>query len=62
MTEMKIPEYWTPEQATAVFEFVEELREAILIRYQLQIMEQLHSERSTGTGSNDLFDERDIPF
>ncbi|MCK5356744.1 MAG: hypothetical protein KAJ63_16625 [Methyloprofundus sp.] len=62
MTEIKIPDYWTPEQATAVFEFIDEVREAIIIRYRLQIMEQLHSERCTETESIELFDEKDIPF
>ncbi len=62
MTEIKIPDYWTPEQATAVFEFIDEVREAIIIQYRLQIMEQLRSEQCTETESIELFDERDITF
>ena len=62
MTEIKIPDYWTPEQATAVFEFIDEVREAVIIQYRLQIMEQLRSERCTETEAIDLFEEGDIPF
>lgn len=60
MTDIKLPDYWTPEQATAVFEFIDDVREAIIIRYQLQIMAQQRSERCTE--SIEPFDEKDIPF
>ncbi|TXL06318.1 hypothetical protein [Bathymodiolus platifrons methanotrophic gill symbiont] len=29
MKNIKLPDYWTPEQATAVFEFIDEIREAM---------------------------------
>ena len=64
MTEMKIPDYWTAEQATAVFEFVDDIREEILIQYRLQIMEYLREERcvdfNLSTGVD--IDEEDLPF
>ena len=59
---IKLPDYWTPEQATAVFELVEEVREALLKRYQLQIMQQLKSERSIDLGINEIIEDSDIPF
>ena len=62
MTEIKIPDYWTPEQATAMFEFIDDVREAVIIQYRLQIMEQLHSERCAETESSEIIHERDIPF
>jgi hypothetical protein len=34
---VEIPDYWTPEQAFAVYELLEELRERILSRYAAQI-------------------------
>ena len=59
---INIPDYWTPEQATAVFELVEEIRDALLIQYQLQIMQQLKSDRSIDAPLGELFEESDIPF
>jgi len=51
--DIKIPEYWTPEQATVVFKFIEEIEDAIWTQYQLQIMEQLHSKHCSRTESDD---------
>lgn len=61
---INIPDYWTPEQATAVFEFIDEIREEILIHYQLQIMEYLRDERCIDVElSPDInIDEEDLPF
>ena len=59
---IKLPDYWTPEQATAVFECVEAVRDALFMQYQLQIMQQLKSERSTDFDLETLFEESDIPF
>ena len=50
---VKIPDYWTPEQATAVFEFIEKVEDAIWTQYQLQIMKQLQSERCTDIEPDD---------
>ena len=64
MTKMKIPEHWTAEQATAVFEFVDEIREQIIIQHRLQIMEYLRDERCTGFNLSEevSIDEEDLPF
>ena len=64
MTEIKIPDYWTAEQATAVFEFVDDVREEILVQYRLQIMEYLREERCVDFNpSPDVdVDEEDLPF
>jgi len=61
---MKIPDYWTAEQATAVFEFVDDIREQILIQYQLQIMEYLREERCVdfNPSPNVDIDDDDLPF
>jgi hypothetical protein len=34
---LEIPDYWTPEQALAVYELIDGLRERILSRYEAQI-------------------------
>ena len=40
----EIPDYWTPEQALAVFELIDDLRERILFRYEEQIRDILRDE------------------
>jgi len=37
---LEIPTYWTPEQAFAVFELVDDLRDAIWQCYQLQLLDE----------------------
>ena len=37
---LQIPTYWTPEQALAVFELIDELRDAIWRCYDRQIQEE----------------------
>ena len=59
---IKLPDYWSPEQATAVFELVEEVRDALLVQYQFQIMQQLKSDRETDFELDENFEESDIPF
>ena len=39
-----IPDYWSPEQALAVYEFLDELRERVRDRYGEQITERLRFE------------------
>jgi len=43
---------WTPEQALAVVELLDDLRDRILLHYQLPIMELMREERGI-----DLFDD-----
>ena len=40
----EIPDYWTPEQALAVYELLDGLRDSILSRYEAQIMDALREE------------------
>jgi hypothetical protein len=41
---VEIPDYWTPEQALAVYELVDDLRERILSRYEALIREAAREE------------------
>lgn len=59
---IKLPDYRSPEQATAVFELVEEVRDALLVQYQFQIMQQLKSDRENDFELDENFEESDIPF
>jgi len=63
MTEIKLPDYWSADQATEVFEFIDEIRDAILKKYQLQIIEQIRYERDcTESEAIDMAERREIPF
>lgn len=50
---------WTPEQALAVVELLDDLREVIYARYLLQIQQTLCSERHTETADPR---QHDLPF
>ena len=60
---INLPTYWSPEQAAAVFEFVDELRDCILRHYAVQIQDFLRQDRVTTTSFtlSDI-DETDVPF
>ena len=41
-----VPAYWTPEQALAVFELLDDLRELIWRHYETQLIDELRDARS----------------
>ena len=57
-----VPTDWSPEQAVAVFEILDDLRERIWERYGLQIQQVLRDQRSTVRPCADDIDEADVPF
>ena len=59
-----LPTDWSPEQAVAVFEILDELRERIWDRYGLQIQQLLRDQRSTAVRAADdiSIDEANVPF
>jgi hypothetical protein len=59
-----LPDYWTPQQALAVYELLNELTEAIWNHYQIPMIELLTAELDQhNTSQLDLFDFNDtIPF
>ena len=60
---INLPTYWSPEQAAAVFEFVDELRDCILRHYAVQIQDFLRQDRVTTTSfTHSDIDETDVPF
>ncbi len=59
--DFKIPIYWTPEQALAVFELIDDLREKILGYYGLCIHDQIAADRQSA-GDNHEINEEDLPF
>jgi hypothetical protein len=40
-----IPAYWTPEQALAVVELLDELREMIWSHYDMQLLDLIHDDQ-----------------
>ena len=59
---IRLPTHWSPEQAVAVFEVQDELREQVWARYGLQIQHVLRDERSTAVPAAHDIDEGDVPF
>ena len=58
-----IPDDWSPEQALAVFELLDDLRHIIGERYQLQMLEYLKEQRGTDYDpASDSINESDPPF
>lgn len=41
---MQIPTYWTPEQAFAVFELIDDLRDAIWQCYNIQLIDEFRDQ------------------
>ncbi|MFC0403065.1 hypothetical protein [Paraburkholderia rhizosphaerae] len=54
-----VPENWTPEQALAVFELLDDLREVICARYLPEMQRLLREERQTHEPRSS---KRDPPF
>ncbi len=59
-----IPDYWSAEQALAVYEFISELQQQIWERYELQLFELLRQDlEEVDSDQLDLFEFNDeIPF
>ena len=62
MSDFKIPDYWTSEQATTVFEFIDEIRDEILKHYQSHIVEQMKEDHCYDLECYEEFEDKDIPF
>ena len=59
---LQIPTYWTPEQAFAVFQLIDDLRDAIWQCYGPQIQDQYRDQcQPTNTDGADK-GQRDPPF
>jgi len=58
---LQIPTYWTPEQAFAVFQLIDDLRDAIWQCYGPQIQDEYRDQFQSTTDSADK-GQRDPPF
>ena len=57
-----IPAYWTPEEALAVFELVDDLRERIWSIYQTDLQDLMSQQRQSRSIDRVHIDEDDLPF
>ncbi len=57
-----IPAYWTPEQALAVIEILDDLRERILAHYQLQLADLYREQQGTRIPEKDSASDDDPVF
>jgi hypothetical protein len=58
-----IPDYWSPQQALAIYELLGDLQQRIWDRYELQLLELLRPDLEEDDDQPDLFDPDDeIPF
>ena len=57
-----IPAYWTPEQALAVIELIDDLRDRIWDHYHLQLHELITEEMCLPTRADDPDAAPDQPF
>ena len=60
--DISIPTYWTAEQALAVFDLVDSLREIIWDHYQGKILEIVTEDRGRRVRRRFRLDPGDIPF
>lgn len=58
---MLVDANWSPDQALAVIELLDDLRERIRTHYDLAIQARLREQRTTGRSLDNLDDE-DVPF
>ncbi len=59
---LQVPTYWTPEQAFAVFQLVDDLREAIWQCYGLQIQDEYRDQLQPTIADRAGKDQDDPPF
>ena len=58
-----VPTHWTPEQALAVFELIDELRDHVWGLYGPRIQQALREDRcTTNPTPRGAIDQRDLPF
>jgi len=59
---LQIPTYWTPDQAFAVFELIDELRDTIWRCYALQLQQEYRDQRRHHDADSDPIDPNDLPL
>ena len=60
--DLLISDDWTPDQALAVIELLDDLRDRIWVRYELAVFELIREDRCGGRVSDTADDWSDDPF
>ena len=60
--DLLISDDWTPDQALAVIELLDDLRDRIWVRYELALFELIREDRGSGRVSEASDDWGDDPF
>jgi hypothetical protein len=57
-----VPAYWTPEEALAVFELIDDLRDKILAIYQADLQDFMRQQRQAKPAAPVVIPDEDLPF
>jgi len=59
---LQIPTYWTPDQAFAVFELIDDLRDAIWQYYEMQLIDEFSDQLKSAVVNCTEKEPDDPPF
>ncbi|MCP4993997.1 MAG: hypothetical protein GY934_09480 [Gammaproteobacteria bacterium] len=67
MKPLIIPDYWTAEEALAVYDFIDAIRDEIWSRYEMQLIDIIQKENSTNPADwasyeNEAGTDEDVSF
>jgi len=61
MKPLAIPDYWNAEEALAVYDFIDTIRDEIWSRYEMQLIEIMQNEYSTNSADLESFENKAGP-
>ena len=60
--ELEIPAYWSPEEALAVFELIDDLRDHIWAHYGLQLQDLIKEQQQLHQTDQPDLNQPELPF
>ena len=60
--ELEIPAYWSPEEALAVFELIDDLRDQIWAHYGLQLQDLIKEQQQLHQTDQPDLNQPELPF
>ncbi len=61
MKPLVIPDYWTAEEALAVYDFIDAIRDEIWSRYEMQLIDIMQKEHSTNPADAEAYENDEQP-
>ena len=58
MKPLVIPDYWTAEEALAVYDFIDAIRDEIWSRYEMQLIDIIQKEHSTDPADCESYENK----